>query len=255
MNSSIPEHELLLAIAGTILLLLMVNIVFIITWQYLRKKKVYALELSKLQLEHEQVLLEAKVEIQEQTLKTISHEIHDNIGQVLTLAKLNLGRAEDSQDILLIKDTKNLIAKAITDLRDISKSLHPIEIANDTLDESFRRELKRVEKTGTLNTTFQVQGVVVEMPPDTKIILFRIFQEALNNALKHSAAHNLLVILAFDQPEISLTINDDGIGFDLSRKKGIGFTSMAERIKLIGGTLDIESLPGNGTEIRIKVKK
>ena len=215
-----------------------------------------------MQSKHEQALLQTQIEIQEQTLKTISQEIHDNVGQVLSLAKLNLGTFETMEseaNQVKINDTKQLVSKAINDLRDLSRSLHGDKIAELGLQDSVANELKILQNTGQYQTALYITGDNYKLEEQKEMVLFRIVQESLNNAIKHAKAKNININIAY-QPELfSLIISDDGSGFDpgalQSAETGIGLKSMQNRAALIGAAFTLNSQNGNGTTITIELKR
>ncbi len=222
----------------------------------------YFFEKAEIDAEHKQQLLQTQIEIQEQTLKTISQEIHDNIGQVLSLAKLNLNTFENIESTLnqtKINDTKKLVSKAINDLRDLSRSLHGDKIAELGLQASIENELKILENTGQFKTNLNLAGYAYKLEPQKEMVLFRIVQEALNNSIKHAKAKNIHVTLDYGISIFKLCIKDDGVGFDINTltatKTGIGLKSMQNRAALIGATFNIESLTQQGTSITITLEK
>ncbi len=215
--------------------------------QHFRQKKL-------LETQFQQELLQTQLEIQEQTLKTISEEIHDNVGQVLSLAKLNLNTFEINPEKKLT-DTKQLISKAINDLRDLSRSMHNDRIAELGLQQSIADELQILQNTGQFATHLQITGKSYKLPPQKEMVLFRIVQEALNNCIKYSKAKNITVELNYDKGDFLLYITDDGIGFDTQVKTGIGLKSMQNRAALIGAEFSIQSAIENGTAITIILPK
>ncbi len=207
-----------------------------------------------------QALLHTQIEIQEQTLKTIAQEIHDNIGQALSLAKLNLNTFPAISDAAIqtkLDDTKELISKAIVDLRDLSRSMHGDKINDLGLEEAIAGELKILKNTGQFSTNLQITGNTYRLQPQKEMILFRMVQEALNNAIKHSKATNIEVQLEYNDSYFRLGIVDDGIGFNPalleSAKTGIGLKSMQNRAALIGGIFSVVSGITTGTVITIKL--
>lgn len=205
----------------------------------------------------EQELLQTQIEIQEQTLKTISQEIHDNVGQVLSLAKLNLNTFEVNPEGKL-KNTKELVSKAINDLRDLSRSLHGDKIAEIGLQEAVTNELRVLQNTGQFETQLKISGETYKLEPQKEMVLYRIVQEALHNSVKHAKAKNLQVQFNYQPGVFILNILDDGKGFDhnglQSSQTGIGLKSMQNRAALIGGVFSIRSSTGSGTEINIELK-
>ncbi len=211
-------------------------------------------EKTQLQSQFQQELLQTQLEIQEQTLKTISEEIHDNVGQVLSLAKLNLNTFE-SHPQQKLQDTKQLISKAINDLRDLSRSMHGDRITELGLQQSVADELQILQNTGQFATHLKIMGEAYKLLPQKEMVLFRIVQEALNNCIKYSKAKNISVALNYDKEKFLLHITDDGIGFDMHAKTGIGLKSMQNRAALIGGEFSIQSSAANGTSIIITLLK
>lgn len=202
-----------------------------------------------------QQLLRTQLEIQEQTLKTISEEIHDNVGQVLSLAKLNLNTFESNPQKKLT-DTKELISKAINDLRDLSRSMHGDRIAELGLQQSLADELQILQNSGEFETHLNISGEYYKLPPQKEMVLFRMVQEALNNAIKHAKAKNIRLLLQYRPDIFNLTIEDDGAGFDTAitqNKNGIGLKSMQNRAQLIGATCTLHSSPDKGTSITIEL--
>ncbi|MEP7163888.1 MAG: sensor histidine kinase [Ferruginibacter sp.] len=245
--------SIILFVTLTIGICILIYIFFIKRKQYFQQQK--ALEIS-----FQQVLLQTQIEIQEHTLKTISQEIHDNVGQVLSLAKLNLGTFEDTESTYnqtKINDTKQLVSKAINDLRELSRSLHGDKITELGLLESIANELKILQNTGQYQTELKIEGDSYKLEPQKEMVLFRIVQESLNNAVKHSKAKNINVQMIYDPNLFKLSICDNGTGFNAcdlqSRETGIGLKSMQNRAALIGGNFTLDSSKGNGTSVSIEL--
>ncbi|MGF2411976.1 sensor histidine kinase [Ferruginibacter sp.] len=200
----------------------------------------------------EQELLQTQLEIQEQTLKTISQEIHDNIGQVLSLAKLNLNTLPNTNEPK-IQETKNLVSKAINDLRNLSHSLHGDIIAELGLQESIANELKIIEGTRAFETELQISGAPFKLDPQKEMVLFRIVQEALNNCIKYSGTKKITIQMQYLPQLFILQVQDEGKGFDATKNIGIGLKSMLNRAQLIGGIFNLQSTEGKGTLIIIEL--
>ncbi len=239
--------------------LLLTTIILISAILYYNRRKKYAREKKMMQSEFQNELLRTQIEIQEQTLKNISEEIHDNIGQVLSLAKLHLNMIPPAEETaqLKVNDAKNLVSKAINDLRDLSRSLHGEKITEIGLKEAITNELKTLQNIGQFDTSLKVNGNQYNLANQKEMVVFRIVQEALHNALKHSRASSVLVEINYLQDLFNLSVSDDGIGFDSQfqtpAETGIGLKSMKNRTALIGGNLLIHSSPGSGTTICIKI--
>ena len=208
----------------------------------------------------EKELLQTQVEIQEQTLKNISEEIHDNVGQILSLAKLHLNTFPAGTDASVqnkVDETKNLVSKAINDLRNLSRSLHGEKITDIGLQESISSELNILQNTGEFKTRLIINGDIYKIDGQKEMVLFRIVQEALHNAQKHSGATDLWVEMNYNPHAFNLKVCDNGNGFNTAslnqKEKGIGLKSMYNRAALIGGKLFLDSGNGKGTCINVEL--
>jgi signal transduction histidine kinase len=249
-----------LVIGGFIILSLLV--IFIILFISLYQKRYYKhlKEKQILQSRFHQELLQTQIEIQEQTLKTISQEIHDNVGQVLSLAKLHLGTFEDTEspaNLAKINDTKQLVSKAINDLRDLSRSLYGNNVAQLGLPDAVDNELRILQNSGQFKTLLKISGETYKLEPQKEMVIFRILQESLNNTIKHSKAQNINVRMEYEPGLFRLTIADDGVGFDTTDlsavQPGMGLKSLQSRTALIGGNFSVHSAINKGTSISIEI--
>ncbi|MFY7965782.1 MAG: sensor histidine kinase [Chitinophagaceae bacterium] len=204
-----------------------------------------------------QTILQTQIEIQEQTLKTISQEIHDNIGQQLSVSKFTLNTIETTDNKLLndkIDTCKRIIGKAIQDLRDLSKSINNDAVEQQGLVAALKHELEIINKFG-LNTSIEVIGISAKLNPQIELILFRIIQESLNNAIKHANATNIKTSLTYSINKLEITVEDNGIGFNTNaiKSKGIGLINIQNRCKVIDASFAIESQNGKGTQVKISI--
>jgi two-component system NarL family sensor kinase len=240
--------------AGLFTFLALLFILFIIISLARRKRMV--VEQERLTENFREELLRTQLEIQEQTFKTISQEIHDNIGQVLSLAKMNLATSDieqehkSSEKVYMAKD---LVSKAIQDLRDLSRTLNTETIVSMGLLKAIETELQLIQKTASIETAINVEGTVNRLEPQKELILFRIVQEALHNVIKHSNARQVTVNAVYSNQYLYLKISDDGHGFNISEETaGSGLRNMQSRAKLIGAEWSISS-NGQGTLINISI--
>ena len=248
-----------LVIALTGLFLLLGIVVMIFFGIYKKNQNMKEKEIESLNKE----LLQTQLEIQEQTLKNISQEIHDNIGQALSLAKLNLNTMLVTNDEALqqkILNSKELVSKAITDLRDLSRSLDTDYVQEMGLQRAIEYELEMIKKTGTIDTWMIVEGSMFRLEKQKELILFRIVQETFNNILKHAGAKNINVNINYDSAGFTLIIKDDGKGVNLqpfnqgeNNNFGLGIRNMHSRAKLIGADFSMKSSLGEGTEVKINL--
>lgn len=217
-------------------------------------------EKQQMQTRFTEELLQTQMEIQEQTFKNISQEIHDNVGQVLTIAKLHLSAfpVVNDEQVDKVKETRGLIGKALDDLRNLSHSMHGDRIAALGLLKSLETELVILENTKQFDIQLQTAGTSYSLHPQKEMVIFRIVQECLNNAVKHSHAKRITVEVHYKPDVFSLIISDDGKGFDLqtlqSSEAGLGLQNMQNRATLIGGYLTIHSTYSTGTKISFEIK-
>jgi two-component system NarL family sensor kinase len=250
------EKYFLIIIWGTILLVLIIVISIMFLLQYQKKHKKFVDQ----QVNFQQTLLQSQLEIQEKTLKNISQEIHDNIGQVLSLVKLNLFTMDPNDNnslITKIENSKELVSKAIIDLRDLSHSMNTDYIEEKGLVKAIEFELDIIRKTGAIKTAFRKKGDDIKFDKQKELIIFRIVQEVLNNILKHANASLIQLDIEYST-SLKIVIVDDGVGFDRNvlqnDKYGTGIRNIFTRAAMINGELNIESDRGKGCSIKIEVR-
>ena len=239
------ELEFFVYIALGLFLLLICFIVFFITYYY-KKQLANVREKQTMAANFQKELLQSQLEIQEQTLRTISEEIHDNIGQTLSLAKLQLNtvNVEDRATALQkVAGSKELVSKAIQDLRQLSKNIHTESVLSTGLLKAIAGQLEVIDKAGVCKTSMSVSGITPKIGPQKELILYRIVQETLNNSLKHAAATEIDVSLEGKEDRLSVSIRDNGKGFMPSDAgtNGSGLRNICNRAKLIGGEVNIVS--------------
>ncbi len=208
---------------------------------------------------YQQELLKTQVEIQEQTFEQISKEIHDNITQVLSFVKLtlrSLGNALDEPNKIKLEDTRELLSQTIIDLRDMSKSMSFEHIASAGLAKTIEKEVERMNKSDVIRVSYVTEGKIYSLGEQRELVLFRILQESMNNALKHSGAQHFNISLLYRDDFFNLTLEDDGSGFSpalLENKSGSGLRNIENRASLIGGKATIESAPGKGCRVSVNL--
>lgn len=258
----ISEKLIEVVIIGTIVFVGMLIFIIIVIVLFGKRKYQHQLEKNQIQAAYQQILLQTQIEIQEQTLKNISQEIHDNIGQALSLAKLNLNmidpNVEEDRDTK-IQSAKLLVGKAIQDLRDISRSFNTDNINALGLDAALDLEFEIMRKTGRYTISVSQEGTAQRLPGQHSLIIFRIIQEVLQNIIKHSEAQRIDAELRYSPVHLRVKVRDDGKGFNPPIKPdeepgfGLGIRNMNSRASLIGGSVQIESQPGQGTVVTIDV--
>ncbi len=251
-------------IIGVLLALLLVGFIVAMLFLYQRRQHRQERELAVLKDQYDNELLRSQLEIQESTFRVIAQELHDNIGQVLSVVKLSLSILpiqKNDPAFESVQSCREMLNKVIYDMADLTKSLHTDRIAQIGIKEAIKYELDNLRKTGLLEVEFFESGEENSMEEQKGIFLFRMFQEMLNNILKHSQATRVIVSVIYLIDNIFvLKVEDNGIGFNVSKKQkqvssssGIGLKSLKNRARLIGADVLIESEPGKGTIITIKL--
>lgn len=241
-------------ILATVFFLVLVAVVVTAILRYHNRKRAHGKTLA----EFDHTLLQTRLEIQEQTCKTIFRELHDNLGQMLTLAKLNLNTLNpDNRDQSneKINGAIDLITQTIQSIRELSRNLHADVIEKIGLIPALEYEVRLIEKLGILHPVFHVEGQQVPVTTDKSLIIFRIVQEALHNVVQHAHATILEMSIKFSLGQVRLTIADNGRGFNWNdnKNKGSGLRNMNERARVIGAQFDLRPAETNGTVITLTI--
>jgi two-component system, NarL family, sensor kinase len=253
-----------IVIIGIILGLLLVSFIVAMLVLYKRRQQKQEQEMARIKDMYEKEVLHSQLEIQENAFKSISQELHDNIGQLLSVVKLSLSTLpleKEHNAYPLVVHSQKVLNKAIIDLSNITKSLYTDRIGELGLTESISFELTGVQHTGMYETRLTVNGEEFRLPEKTEIFLFRMFQEMLNNIIKHSAATQIEVDINYGpDKQFAMRVEDNGKGFDvenirasISSGKGVGIKSMFNRAKMMGADINIASKINRGTRINVKL--
>ena len=257
MGSELGSDIWFSIIAGSILFFMLCAFILSFTSIYIRRRKQYREERKQLESYYKQTLLKSKIEIQEQTFQYLAREIHDNIGQIASLIKIHLNtiKSSETKSQQRIVEARQLIRQLIGDLKQLSLNLDGDRVSKLGILESLQNEVDRINRLEQMHATLRHEGGVPALDPHTEVILHRMSQEILNNALKHSSAQHLTINLFIKEEILILEFVDDGKGFELQeaiRKGGAGLINLQERAKLIHGKISIESNP-KGTRLSIEL--
>ncbi len=227
--------------------------------QDITEKRELEKELLKQELEKQKMVAQAVVSAQEKERADIGKDLHDNVNQILTTAKLYLemARQEDTEAAALIERCSENIVEAINEIRNISRSLVPASIGDLGLVVSIQDLVENINATRQMKIEFHYQGDIdATLDEKKKLMLFRIIQEQVNNVLKHAGVANANITLTVNPMSVDLTIKDSGRGFELEKittKKGVGLSNIASRVQLFNGTINIITAPGKGCTLKINV--
>ncbi|WP_343611408.1 sensor histidine kinase [Chryseobacterium oranimense] len=248
-----------LVITFTITLLIVVLMMIFIYVVFIKKKTSLLIAQKEKDMRFEKELATSQVEIKEQTLNYIGQELHDDVGQKLSVVRLRqnqliskLKNAEKEE----LNELSELLGECIQDIRNLSKTLITEQIIHFGLTESIEREVKRIRKLKLLKIDFITQKQDIDISPKHGLILFRIIQESINNILRHSRAKNVSIRLEDDAEILRIYISDNGKGFDPSKiQDGSGLKNMELRAKLIHAEFSIQSEIDKGTQTSITYHK
>jgi signal transduction histidine kinase len=198
------------------------------------------------------------VETQETERRSISRELHDEVGQSLGLLLVDAGRlsnqlATDEKGQELVQRIKTVAERTVQTVRNMALLLRPSMLDDLGLVPAVEWYAREMSRRGEMEVEVRADDISESLSDPLKLCVYRLIQEALNNAQRHAHAKNAVVDLKQTSDAIHVKISDLGAGFDPKRTRGMGLLGMEERVKRLGGTIEIESRPGAGTTIRSKL--
>ncbi len=247
------EIQLLVISLGIVFFTLVV-ILLVIFFYFLKKKNKFLVEKMEADLYFQSELVKTRIEIKDQTLCEISKELHDNIGQIISVAimQLNIFIGSKNVEIEELKDLKAVLAKSLDELRILSRIINKDNLLQNNFLEAIQQDLERIKKLKKIKFNFNQIGPAPAINEEHELIIYRIFQEALHNSLKHSRSDLFDVHIETTDSLFTLQLKDFGIGYDLKKSNsGIGLNNMKLRAKLIGAKLTINS-ETSGTSVTIE---
>ncbi len=266
MKSAVGNH--LLGPEGAVFALLAALFLFLLYWRERlwrrteERFRVRAEEESFASRQRLQALLRQLLAGQEIERRRLARELHDEIGQVLTVVSINLQGLKavcGEEAAARLDESMATVARAIEQVRDLSLSLRPAMLDDFGLATALKWYVERLPR-GSFEVVLNVETSGERLPGDVEVACFRAVQEALTNAARHARARHVWVDLRQRDEEVELVVRDDGVGFDLAeaRRRGVGGLSlgllgMQERIELLGGQFEIDTAPGRGTVLRIRL--
>ena len=246
---------LLISIVASVVFLIISLFVIFFMFFFQKKQIQNKQEKASLKAQFEQEILSSQNEIKEETMKYISRELHDNVVQMLSLIKIQLNNvAADLPTNEQIGQSKEHLNTAIMDLRALSKTLNTDNILHEGLTNAIKFELQRIEKASGIATEFVEKTTQPSLNVKQEIIVFRIFQELMQNILKHAQAKNIRVCLEEHEKCFKIEVEDNGIGFDFDEKlknkgfeSGTGLANMVYRANLLGGSFQVLNVKSGGS--------
>ncbi len=258
-----PASSYIIAGCVAAIIIVLVLAIIVVGFLVLHNKKQKENRISRKQLEQQfqTELLQTEFEVQEQTRKNLAADLHDNIGQLLSLTSVTAGsiNLEDKDKATQkLSDINALLNRSIKELRQLSKIIHGEQLIQQGLKETIDQEIAWLMRNGFYTAKFTHDIEALENnDPDKDLFLYRLLQESLSNIVKHSGADNIRIGLVYGEGRMSLTISDNGVGFEVDEKSknshGLGLMNMKKRVDLLGGGIKIHSIPNRGTTIHIEI--
>ena len=250
------KEEILLIIYFILVILFLAGftVLFFITYQ--RRKNKILQEKFEAEQKFKSELSNARLEIQEATLKNVSWELHDNIGQLLAVASMQLNVlnkkvAEENKKGFL--EVKNLVANSLSEIRALSRSLNTEVIEYVGLEASVKNEIERFNRLEVVEANLEIVGEADIIPQEHSIILFRILQEYFSNVIKYAGASKLKVKFEYVDEAIIIEAFEDGRGFDMEKEEsGAGLFNMRSRAEMIQTDFNLNSSIGKGTSLSLR---
>ena len=196
------------------------------------------------------------IQAQEAERALLARELHDDVTQRMAVLAIDLGRAESAapgdRQFETLRTVREGLVRLSEDIHSLAYQLHPSVLEELGLAEALRTECERRGRRGGIDITLDFDPVPAAFGKDAALCLYRVAQEALNNVVRHARARAASVVLRQMDGGLLLAVRDDGVGFDPGEPRvraSLGLVSMRERLRLVNGTLDVESAPGHGTSV------
>ncbi len=193
------------------------------------------------------------IAVQEAERRRIARELHDEVGQTLTAVALHVERvaAEGADQSQTLADVATVIHRSLDDVRRIARELRPEALDDLGLGGALNALGLRIERHGSVRVSRELQGSTTELSSEVELVIYRVAQEALTNALRHSRASQVSLALRREADGVRLTVEDDGSGLPEDREPGEGLNGMRERAMLIGGELSVTRSSAGGVKITL----
>ena len=249
------EGTTILILITTLTVVLLIVVIIVIFSIFQNRKVKFLYEQKEAEQRFEEEIIKSQLETQEQTLQNISWELHDNVGQLLSVARMQLNILQpdlSQKQKSIVNETGELISKSLQELRSLSKLLNPEVVKNMGFEEAIQLEIDRFNRLNFIDAAFNINGESVTIDQKDEIILFRILQEFLSNSVKHSKTTKLDVNLTYTPQNLVIIVQDYGVGFEEKTiQKGSGLLNMKSRAKLIDTEFELKSEKDKGVSLTL----
>ncbi|RYD52134.1 MAG: hypothetical protein EOP52_08125 [Sphingobacteriales bacterium] len=246
---------------GTMLIVILAVLLVIILVVTTRRQVKSQLEKQRMKLEFDEEMLHTRIEVQEQALSNFSGEIHDGIGQELSMLRLQMDRLEGhintEKGQHMLQEQQSVLKNTIKNLRLLSHSLNTNLILQKGLEQALETEVIRLQNFTSLDCNLIIEGDYVTLNKEKELLIFRIFQESIQNVIKHAEATQISVTLCYNKEDMIISIRDNGRGFIAAESDSsthqIGLSNMRRRAELLKGRIFFQSSIDQGTIIQLEV--
>jgi two-component system NarL family sensor kinase len=218
-------------------------------------------ELSAARMQHQELTAKAVIDTEERERRRIASDLHDGIGQMLSAAKMNMSAINNELHFTgreqqhFFDRTQDIIDECCREVRTISHQMMPNVLLKNGLVSAVREFVNKIDSS-RLKVNLHTHGVSERLDDTVETVLYRVIQECVNNVIKHSKADQLDIQIIRDNQEISVTVEDNGQGFDLKdvdTEEGIGLRNIRTRVEYLKGQVHFDSSPGRGTLVHVEI--
>lgn len=253
------NHGIEIFFIGAVVSMFVVSLGFIFFTMFFFKYKRNTLRLrQEKEIAYIKAISDVEHEIKEETLNNIGRELHDNIGQILTVAKMQLHEVQENIYHEGLEQVEETLLAAVNELRSLSRSLNTDRVKDVGLVKVLMSEMERIDTLTKFNATVEYSGEPYRLAGDKEVIIYRILQEFISNTLKHSGGSELRLYLGYEEQGLRLRIEDNGHGFQLKDKEDSnrnGLYNMRSRARMIEAQFEIVTAKEQGTQLEMFIKK
>ncbi len=225
------------------------------------KQKIQNLKIKELEKDKQLSAVDAMLKGQEEERSRIAKDLHDGLGGLLSGTKLSFTNMKENliltpENASLFDKSLSMLDNTISDLRKVAHNLMPESLVKFGLIEALKDFCGSIQSASNIKIDYQKIGAERKISNTAEVFIYRIIQELVNNAVKHSKANEIMVQLAYTNNKIAITVEDDGVGYDFNEaklNKGSGLENIAYRVDYFNGTIDTITSPSNGTSVNIEL--
>ena len=259
MTEQSPPNFITILLVGTFILLLLCGAVIFFVLLYQRKVLQNKLDIQNLQTDHQKKLLITTINSQEKERTRVGQELHDSVGAMLSAIRLNMKMI--TQDPAIFQKSSDEITgyldQTIETVRNISHNLYPAGLKTFGMIGVLKEYIEKVNASDQLVISLQVNGETMRLDSNTELIIYRILQELIHNAVKHSRANNIYINMDWQDAQLFIEVRDDGVGFTSNQldpgKRGLGLYNISNRAEVINAKVNFNNADNGGACVDLQV--